>query len=246
MAHPLYGEVRRRRAAPTRLRRLRGLVAAELAASDDRDDIRVVVRRATLSLDSDLTPDADLLVRAAHGAVWLADLPLADRLAEAAIRAGAGPEPNFVRAHALSWLGRGEEADAVLAEIDTGELTDDDHARFAFLRASNMLWALGDPARAKEIIDDASRTTPPQARSYIDAFLTVYWFAMDRPDAATASVEKPRIGRPARGRWRRDSLGARRHSRGRGAHHRSRGRRRRGIHRRDSLFRRSADEVQHR
>ena len=184
VAHPLYGQVRRRRAPHTRLRRLRGLVAAELAASDDRDDIRVVVRRATLSLDSDLTPDADLLVRAAHGAVWLADLPLADRLAEAAIRAGAGPEPNFVRAHALSWLGRGEEAEAVLAEIRTSQLTDDDHARFAFLRASNMLWALGDPARAKELIDDASRTTPPQARSYIDAFLTVYWFAMDQPDAA--------------------------------------------------------------
>ena len=92
MAHPLYGEVRRRRAPHSRLRRLRGLVAAELAAADDRDDIRVVVRRATLSLDSDLAPDAELLARAAHGAVWLADLPLADRLAEAAIRAGAGPE----------------------------------------------------------------------------------------------------------------------------------------------------------
>jgi DNA-binding CsgD family transcriptional regulator len=185
VAHPLYGEVRRRRAAPTRLRRLRGLVAAELAAADDHDDIQVVVRRATLSLDSDLTPDADLLVRAAQGAVWLADLTLADRLAEAAVRAGGGPEPNFVRAHALSWLGRGDEADAVLAEIDSGALTDEGHARLAFLRASNMLWALGDPARAKEIIDDASRIKPPQARSYIDAFLTIYWFAMDQPEAAT-------------------------------------------------------------
>jgi hypothetical protein len=189
VAHPLYGEVRRRRAALTRLRRLRGLVAAELAASDDRDDIQVVVRRAALSLDSDLTPDVDLLVRAAHGAVWLADLTLADRLAEAAIRAGAGPEPNFVRAHALSWLGRGEQADAVLAEIDSSVLTDGEHARLAFLRASNMLWALGDPAGAKEVIDDASRTTPPEARSYIDAFLTVYWFAMDRPDAARQASE---------------------------------------------------------
>ena len=99
-----------------------------------------MVRRATLSLDSDLTPDADLLVRAAHGAVWLADLPLADRLAEAAIRAGAGPEPNFVRAHALSWLGRGEEkADAVLAEIRTGQLTEGERARLA----------LGGPAPAR-------------------------------------------------------------------------------------------------
>ncbi|HEX4390893.1 MAG TPA: AAA family ATPase, partial [Mycobacterium sp.] len=184
VAHPLYGEVRRRRAALTRLQRLRGLVAAELAASGDRDDIQVVVRRAALSLDSDLPPDADLLVRAAQGAVWLADLPLADRLAEAAIRAGAGPEPNFVRAHALSWLGRGDEADTVLASIDASELTDEDHARLAFLRASNMLWALGDPGRAKEIIDGASPTTSPQGRSYIDAFLTVYWFATDQPAAA--------------------------------------------------------------
>ncbi|MDT5204699.1 MAG: hypothetical protein QOD34_1335 [Mycobacterium sp.] len=189
MAHPLYGEVRRRRAAPTRLRRLRGLVAAELAAAGDRDDIQVVVRRAALSIDSDQAPDADLLIRAARGAVWLADLTLADRLADAAARAGGGPEPNFVRAHALSWLSRGEEADAVLAEVSAGALTDEEQARLAFLRASNALWALGDPARAKEIIDDASRTTPPQARSYINAFLTVYWFAMDRPDAARRASE---------------------------------------------------------
>ena len=36
MAHPLYGEARRRSAAPTRLRRLRGLVATELAAPATR------------------------------------------------------------------------------------------------------------------------------------------------------------------------------------------------------------------
>ncbi|WP_346348860.1 LuxR family transcriptional regulator [Rhodococcus sp. T2V] len=190
VAHPLYAEVRRRRAAPTRLRRLRGLVAAELAASDDRDDIRVVVRRATLSLDSDVAADAELLVRAAQGAVWLGDLALADRLAGAAIRAGAGPEPIFVRAHALSWLGRGEEAESVLTEIHTGQLTDSENARFAFLRASNMLWTLGDPAHAKQVIDDASCTTPSQARRYIDAFLTVYWFAMDQPDVAMQAAKR--------------------------------------------------------
>ncbi|MFY9922154.1 MAG: LuxR C-terminal-related transcriptional regulator [Mycobacterium sp.] len=184
LAHPLYGELRRRRAPHSRLRRLRGQVATELAASSDRDDLRVIVRRATLGLESDLAPDPDLLVKAAHGAVWLADLALADRLAEAATQAGAGPEPKFVRAHALSWLGRGEEAAAVLADISTGELSAEDNARFAFLRSSNMLWALGDPPQAKELIDEASRTTPPNARIYIDAFLTVYWFAADQPEAA--------------------------------------------------------------
>jgi hypothetical protein len=69
VAHPLYGEVRRRRAAPTKLRRLRGLVAAELAAADRGSDMRVAVRRAMLSLDSDLEPDPDLLVRARRGSV---------------------------------------------------------------------------------------------------------------------------------------------------------------------------------
>ena len=174
-----------RRAAPTRLRRLRGLVATELAKSDDCDDVRVVVRRAILSLDSDLEPDPDLLIRAARGAVWFVDLPLADRLADAAIRAGGAAEANFIRAHALSWLGRGQEADAVLA--GTRELTDVDRARRAFLRATNRLFILADPTGARRLIDDASHTTPLQARACIDAFLTVYWAAMGKPDAARQS-----------------------------------------------------------
>lgn len=184
LAHPLYGEVRRSRAAPTRLRRLRGQVAAELAKSDDHDDMRVVVRRATLSLDSDLDPDPHLLVRAAEGAVWLADLPLADKLADAAIRAGCGAEANFVRAHALSWLSRGQDADQVLANIPTSQFTPADHARVAFLRAANMIWTLADPEGAKQLAVDAARSTPKSARDCIDAFLTVYGAAMGRPEDA--------------------------------------------------------------
>ena len=157
------------------------------------------MRRATLSLDSDLTPDADLLVGAAYGAVWLGDLALADRLAEAAIHPGAGPEPNFVRAHALSWLGRGDEAEAVLAGIRTSELTDEDQARFAFLRSSNMLWAIGDPQRAKEIIDEASPTCLRCAdlhRCLPDGLLV-----RDGPAGRSRTgVEKPCVGRYSRRR----------------------------------------------
>ncbi|MEN3321087.1 MAG: hypothetical protein V7643_4489, partial [Mycobacterium sp.] len=69
LAHPLYGEVRRSRSPETRLRRLRGQVAAELASAPGSDEMRSVVRRATLTLDSDLTPEADLLFEAARGAV---------------------------------------------------------------------------------------------------------------------------------------------------------------------------------
>jgi DNA-binding CsgD family transcriptional regulator/tetratricopeptide (TPR) repeat protein len=182
LAHPLYGEVRRSRSPETRLRRLRGRVAAELASAAGSDDMRSVVRRATLSLDSDLTPDTDLLFEAARGAVWLGDLRLADRLAKAAIRAGAPPRAYFLRAHALSWLPAGQEADAVLSQLSTSELDDDDRGRLAYLRALNTLWALGDAARAREIIDEAARSDLP--RIWIDAFLTVYWFALDQPQQA--------------------------------------------------------------
>jgi DNA-binding CsgD family transcriptional regulator len=190
LAHPLYGEVRRNRAAATRLRRLRGLVAAELAASDDRDDMQVVVRRANLSLDSDLEPDSDLLVRAASGAVWLWEFPLADRLTAAAIRAGGGADAKLIRAYALSCSGRGQEADDVLAGIQTDELADAVYGRMAFLRATNQLFVLADPVRAKELVDDASRAAGPQARSCIDAFLTVFWAAMGKPQAAIESSDK--------------------------------------------------------
>ncbi len=185
LAHPLYGEVRRSRSPETRLRRLRGKVAAELASATGSDDMRTAVRRATLSLDSDLTPDSDLLLMAASGAVWLGDLRLADRLAKAAIRAGGPPRAYFLRAHALSWFPAGNEADAVLAELAEQDLSDDDRGRLAYLRALNMLWALGDAARAKEIIDEAARGTSP--RMWIDAFLTVYWFALDQPQEAMAA-----------------------------------------------------------
>ncbi len=190
LAHPLYGEVRRQRSAPTRLRRLRGLVAAELAASHWCDDMRTVVRRAALSLDSDLPPDPDLLIRAAQGAVWLADLPLADKLAQAAIRAGGGAEANFVRAHALSWLSRGEEADAALACIPASQLTEMGQSRRACLRAVNMLWSLADPSGAKQHIDDALATTSVGARGSADAFLAMYWAAMGQPAAAIPSARE--------------------------------------------------------
>jgi hypothetical protein len=148
-----------------------------------------VVRRATLRLDSDLRPDPDLFVGAAQGAVWLADLPLADRLADAAIRAGAGAEASVVRGRALTWLGRGAEADAVLAAIDASGFTDADRARLVFLRASNMLWSLSDPTGAKRLVDDASQTIGPASRGCLDAFLAVYWATMGEPEAAMTSAK---------------------------------------------------------
>jgi hypothetical protein len=74
----------------------------------------------------------------------------------------------------LSWLSRGKHAEAVLADIPTGELSDVDKARLAFLRATNRLFTLADPTGPKKLIDDVSRATPAPLHDCIDAFLTVY------------------------------------------------------------------------
>lgn len=187
LAHPLYGEVRRRRAAPTRLRRIRALVASELGAGDDRDDMNIVVRRATLSIESDLDPDPELLLRAAQGAVSLGDLPLADRLAAAAIRAGAGVEVKLLRFGILSWLSRGHDADALLADIPRSAVSAAEWGGILFSRAINRLITLGDPNGARRFIDDARPSAPPEARPFIDGFMTVYWAAMGNATAATES-----------------------------------------------------------
>jgi DNA-binding CsgD family transcriptional regulator len=189
VAHPLYAKVRRDRAASTTLRRLRGRIANELSAVDGNDDIRTVVRRATLALNSDLQPDPALLLSAAEGAMCLGDLRLADRLAEAAVDAGAGAEAFFVRAHALQWLSRGAEADSVLADVPLSGLGPSDYGRLAFLRATNHLWTLADPARAKQLIDGADSERGAAAAGCIGAFQAQYWAAMGSPQRALEYAE---------------------------------------------------------
>lgn len=187
--HPLYAEVRRKQAPAMRLRRLRGAVATELGRGDDRDDMRTVVRRATLSLDSDLAPDPDLLVRAAHGATWMFDLPLADRLADAAVRAGGGPEAYLIRGCNLSGLSRGEEADELFADLPTTGFTGADHARLAFIRGMNLMYTLADPGRAKHLVDEVAAALAAEDRACTDAFGVVYWATMGKPQASHAASQ---------------------------------------------------------
>lgn len=187
LAHPLYGEVRRERAAQTRLRRLRGLIATQLTPPHGIEDTHSVVRRAALRLDSDLAPDPDLFAAAAQGAVALADMPLADRLADAAIRAGAGAQACFTRAWALAWL-KPCEADALLAGIPPHTLTEEDRVLRAGYRFACRLWGLADPDGAKEILDDVARDAPERIRDWVDAQYVMYWGAMAKPDKAIAAA----------------------------------------------------------
>jgi len=164
LAHPLVGEVRR--TGSLQLRRLRGRIATELArkATDPRD----LVRRAALSLDSDLTPDPALLVAAARAAMLLLDLRLAESLAERAVAAGGDLEAKLTRAVAMIWLERETEAETVLAELAdhaAGPL----RAHIAIPRVLNLAMILGQPANAEKVLDEAQLGDDEESRVIADA-----------------------------------------------------------------------------
>lgn len=151
LAHPLYGELRRAGAGEMYLSKIRGRLAQRLAKDPDADS-QATVRRALLALESDLPSDPQLCLQAAQYAMTLLDLELADRFATSAASAGA-PDALGVRATNLLLVGRGAEAEEVLAAI--GE--DEGAHQWATLRAANMIWMLGRCSDAATLLGELAR-----------------------------------------------------------------------------------------
>ncbi|MER6973150.1 LuxR C-terminal-related transcriptional regulator [Nocardioides sp. NPDC000445] len=151
LAHPLYGEVRRTAIGTLRARRLRGRVALTLDPEPDP------IPRAVLTLDSDLPPEPALFLRAAEAATRMYDLPLAERLARAAAATG-DIAARVVHGAALSWLSRGEEAEAIHEDIvatasDPGLL-----AMVQLHRTGNLLFTMARPDEAHRALAAAEAT----------------------------------------------------------------------------------------
>src|SRR5439155_633883 len=76
-----------------------------------------LLRRAVLSLDSDVALEPQLLTVAGWRASELLDLRLAERLAGASCSAGGGFEAHLLMALVLFWRGRCDEADVELDAV---------------------------------------------------------------------------------------------------------------------------------
>ena len=144
LAHPLFGEVRRATAGEMYLSKIRGRLAQRLAKDEDAD-IYAVVRRALLTLESDLPPDPQLFLESARSAMTLLDLDLAERFARAAADAGAS-EATGLLAMNLALAGRGEQAEAVFSGMT------DDAGHWATVRAANLTWMLARPSEAAALL----------------------------------------------------------------------------------------------
>ncbi len=159
LAHPLFGELRRATAGEMYLSGIRGRLAQRLAEDGD-SDIYATVRRALLTLESDLPPDPQLFLESARSAMTLLDVDLADRFARAAADAGA-TEATGLRGMNLAMSGRGGDAESVLSKVASNGAADRHH--WATVRAANMTWMLGRPLDAAKVLADLAESKESKA-----------------------------------------------------------------------------------
>ena len=151
-AHPLFGEVIRKRLGFASSRRLRGklvdaLRTRPLRTASDR------IRLAGLALDSDADAEPALFADAARDSLMLADVEVGEQFARAAVGAGAGVAAAGLLARALMWKGLNAESDAVLADVDPAALNDGELLIWGLQRIGNLFWGIGDVAAAREVLD---------------------------------------------------------------------------------------------
>jgi DNA-binding NarL/FixJ family response regulator len=102
---------------------------------DASDDPRLVLRRGTLLLDSDVPSTAEDMLRAAEAALWRGDSGLALRFAQAAMSSGSGWRASLACAEAFMMAGHLAEAQSVL---DVNEISTEAVGPLAVGRATSL------------------------------------------------------------------------------------------------------------
>ncbi|MEZ0364406.1 LuxR C-terminal-related transcriptional regulator [Mycobacterium sp. pUA109] len=162
--HPVMGEAAIRLAGAVRSRQLNTVLAEAflkyLRAGGQRlrlPDVRGRIQLAQFMMRSDMPPDLDVITDAAHSAMTVSNFAFAVELSRFAFERGGGLPVALVLGEALSWLGRGDEAEAVLGgvEPDAGDelLT----ARWGCVRAMNLFFDCGRVDDARAVITNVKR-----------------------------------------------------------------------------------------
>ncbi len=189
LGHPLYGEVIRARIPALRSQTIRQGLADRLHAvgARRRED---ALRFATWRLDAggDMAPD--LMVAAALTARNRWDLDLARRLADAAVRAGAGIDAALLQAEVAVLQGRGADAERYLAALLPLATNDAQRARVVAARVEYLVSRLGQIDEAVQVAGEAEGLlTDPGA---LDLVIAKRAFALQ--------AERPAPGGPRRAR----------------------------------------------
>jgi DNA-binding CsgD family transcriptional regulator len=193
VGHPLHGEAVRARLTPTRLDAIHAQLAGAVEArgARRRGDL---LRTATWRLESGAIEDGAVFVRAADAALAARDPVLAERLARAAMQAGAGFGAELALGRALAASGRGLESEGLLAGLAVRAGDDRDRAAVATARARNLFWALDRADDADAVLRDAAEAAAGEdLRHELTAQRVRLTAARGRPQAALAAAE-PLLG----------------------------------------------------
>ncbi|HEX6872757.1 MAG TPA: AAA family ATPase, partial [Micromonosporaceae bacterium] len=194
LAHPIFGEVVRRRCPVVRSRRLLALLAelVERAGARRRDDL---LRIAVLRLESETASDPVLLQAAGRQAFAGYDVRRAARLVSAARRAGGGVEAGLLLATILLFADQPGQAASVLDEIRSEQMSGDELARWHAAKGLVAHWGLGDPGAADELANVAAGLPDPADRTRVMAYESLMRLHQMEPAAAQrlahAVVDRP-------------------------------------------------------
>ncbi|BCQ06717.1 LuxR family transcriptional regulator [Mycobacterium heckeshornense] len=174
LANPVMGEVALRHAGVVRTRQLNSILAQhlrkEMQPQEQRprlSDVRTRIRLAQFMIRSDLTPDLDVIIDAAASAVTMSNVALGEELARFAFDHSGGLSAAIVLAEALGWQGRGDEAEAILADADPNGADEWLTVQWGSLRAANLFFNCGQVERARLLLTNIRN----RARSQEPAFL---------------------------------------------------------------------------
>ncbi len=188
LAHPVYGEVLRKRTPRSRLRRICTTLAEAVEGTGmrRRDDLLHVAR---WRLEGGAGGDPVLLTEAARRARQMFDMDLAARLARAALSSGGGVQAGIVLGEAEFSSGRTKEAEAVLAGLIPLCASDAELASVANARAHVIGNLMGDPAAAAAVLDEAlAAIIDPAARLRLSGRAAMNRLFAGEPEPALAAV----------------------------------------------------------
>ena len=173
-AHPLFAD-RALAALGADGARGRRAELVKLLSQQASDHLTDRLRLASLARDSDAPQPVAEVVAAAQQALRLGDLALGERLASSALERSGGLAARLALAHALGFQGRGREADAVLAAVDSSALTESALMDWTLLQAANQFWMLSEPERATAFLRTIrNRVTEAGPRLTLDALSATF------------------------------------------------------------------------
>jgi DNA-binding CsgD family transcriptional regulator len=201
LAHPLYGEMMRRRCPVSRTRRLQARLAELLEAvgARRRDDL---LRVAVWRLDSGTAQDPALLLDAAAQAFARYDVPLATRLARAALDADGGFDAAELLATILMFADRPDEAITTLDQVAPVPAEQGRYSRWLTVRGMVNYWGLSRESTVDEVAARGAELTDATARARVNAFEAI--MRLHRLDVdgavrlAQAVLDRPAAGVAAR------------------------------------------------